>query len=43
LLQQNTCGQLFTTDFGYAKFTPMHTQSEAGWLGVVHRIEKAKK
>jgi hypothetical protein len=26
---QNTCGQLFITDFGYAKFTPMRLKSEA--------------
>jgi len=28
---QNTCGQLFVTDFGYSKFTPMHSRSEAGF------------
>ena len=26
---QNTCAQLFITDFGYAKFTPMRLKSEA--------------
>jgi len=25
---QNTCGQLFITDFGYVKFTPMKLKSE---------------
>jgi hypothetical protein len=26
----NKCGQLFITDFGYAKFFPMKNKSEAG-------------
>ena len=29
--QLNTCGQLFITDFGYAKFVPMRTKAEAGY------------
>jgi hypothetical protein len=28
---QNTCAQLFVTDFGYTKFTPMQAKSEAGF------------
>ena len=27
----NTCAQLFVTDFGYAKFSPMQSKSEAGF------------
>jgi hypothetical protein len=28
---QNTCAQLFVTDFGYTKFAPMRAKSEAGF------------
>ena len=30
-LLQNTCAQLFVTDFGYLKFSPMKQKSEAGF------------
>jgi hypothetical protein len=31
LILQNTCAQLFITDFGYGKFSPMKLKSEAGY------------
>ncbi len=30
-IPQNTCAQLFVTDFGYAKVTPIRTKAEAGF------------
>jgi hypothetical protein len=30
-LLNNTCGQLFITEFGYGKFVPMKLKSEAGY------------
>jgi hypothetical protein len=31
LLQQNRCAQLFITEFGYAKITPMRSKSDTGY------------
>ncbi len=30
-IQGHKCGQLFTTDFGYCRFVPMKTKSDAGY------------